>query len=151
MTQHSFSPTARRLTTFRRRFPQPLEQYRWVLGTLAAVLLLQAAAWTIVRLRDLLLIVLVAWLLALAIEPVIAWCGRRGLRRGPAAALILLSGVAALAGFLAVFPGVDRAWVERRLAQARARGLVEWRDDGTIALAPGAWLHHDAVGAQVLR
>jgi len=56
-----------------------------------------------------------------------------------------------LARFLAVFPGVDRAWVERRLAQARARGLVEWRDDGTIALAPGAWLHHDAVGAQVLR
>ena len=41
MTQHSFSPTARRLTTFRRRFPQPLEQYRWVLGTLAAVLLLR--------------------------------------------------------------------------------------------------------------
>jgi len=111
----------------------PAALRRLLLAVVAAVLLLQAAAWTIVRLRDLLLIVLVAWLLALAIEPVIAWCGRRGLRRGPAAALILLSGVAALAGFLALF---GQLLVRQIVALVNAlpeavRTIVEWAN-GTL-------------------
>lgn len=56
-----------------------------------------------------------------------------------------------LAEFLRVFPRADRGWVRHRLDKPLARGLVTWGDDDTIALAPRAWLHHDAVGAHVLR
>jgi oxygen-independent coproporphyrinogen-3 oxidase len=55
-----------------------------------------------------------------------------------------------LTSFLRAFPGVDRAWIHQRLAQPLARGLLVVEDD-VVRLAPGAWLHHDAVGAHVLR
>lgn len=45
--------------------------------------------------------------------------------------------------------GRDRAWLEARTARARARGNVELRE-GRLRVAPGRWLHHDDIAADVL-
>jgi oxygen-independent coproporphyrinogen-3 oxidase len=45
--------------------------------------------------------------------------------------------------------GRDRAWLEARTAHARARGNVELQD-GRMRVAPGRWLHHDAIAAELL-
>lgn len=45
--------------------------------------------------------------------------------------------------------GRDLAWLEARTGRARARGNVELRS-GVVRVAPGRWLHHDDIGADVL-
>lgn len=45
--------------------------------------------------------------------------------------------------------GRDRAWLDERTARARARGNVEVAG-GRLRVAPGRWLHHDEIAADVL-
>lgn len=43
----------------------------------------------------------------------------------------------------------DRAWLEARTARARARGNIDL-GGGRMRVAPGRWLHHDDIAADVL-
>ncbi len=45
--------------------------------------------------------------------------------------------------------GRDRAWLEARVAKSLSRGNIRLTE-GTIAVAPGRWLHHDDIAADVL-
>ena len=45
--------------------------------------------------------------------------------------------------------GRDRAWLEERTARARARGNIDLTE-GRVQVAPGRWLHHDDIAADVL-
>ncbi|HSV66743.1 MAG TPA: AI-2E family transporter [Mycobacteriales bacterium] len=70
------------------------EMPRWlpraILLAAAAVAGLFAAGWLLDRLRDLLLVLLVSFILSLALEPGINWLVRRGLRRGAATGLMFV-------------------------------------------------------------
>ncbi|MDF4253066.1 AI-2E family transporter [Streptomyces sp. WMMB303] len=66
------------------------------LGLVAAY---QILSWAFLRVLGLLLDVLIAFFLALAMEPAVAGLSRRGVRRGPATALVSVVLLAAAAGF----------------------------------------------------
>lgn len=45
--------------------------------------------------------------------------------------------------------GVDRAWLDRRIATPLRRGNLAWAGS-TLRVAPGRWLWHDEIAAEVL-
>ncbi|MFI2752392.1 AI-2E family transporter [Cellulomonas sp. P22] len=70
-----------------------------VLAAFAGVLVWRAAA----QLGTVITIVVVAWFLSLAMEPVVAWLARRHVRRGLATGLVMIGGLLATLALLAVF------------------------------------------------
>ncbi len=89
-----------------------------------------------------------------------AWCdGAEGSleRLSPTAAaaeglwlgLRVLTGLSVPA-FLDRFTAVDRDWVERRVARLVRRGDIEWASPDCVRIAPGRWLMHDAIAAELL-
>ncbi len=53
--------------------------------------------------------------------------------------------------YLRRFAAVDRAFVERRCARQVGLGNLEWSADGRVLrVAPGRWLWHDTIGADLL-
>ncbi|MFD0311237.1 AI-2E family transporter, partial [Streptomyces sp. NPDC127119] len=77
---------------------------RWIpralLLALALIGTFQLASWAFHQLVGLLLNLLVAFFLALAIEPAVSWMASRGMRRGLAAFLVFLSIVIVTTGFV---------------------------------------------------
>ncbi|MEV7468970.1 AI-2E family transporter [Streptomyces kronopolitis] len=69
---------------------------------LALVACFQLATWGFHQLITLLLNVLIAFFLALAVEPAVDWMAARGMRRGLATGLVFLSILVAAAGFFAL-------------------------------------------------
>ncbi|MFE6742573.1 AI-2E family transporter [Streptomyces tubercidicus] len=69
---------------------------------LALVACFQLATWGFHQLVTLLLNVLIAFFLALAVEPAVDWMAARGMRRGLATGLVFLSILVAAAGFFAL-------------------------------------------------
>ncbi len=67
---------------------------------LALVAVFQLAGWAFHQLLGLLINVLIAFFLALAIEPAVSWMASRGMRRGLAAFLVFLGLVIVTAGFV---------------------------------------------------
>ncbi len=70
-----------------------------VVAVFAGVLAWRALA----QLGTVMTILVVAWFLSLAMEPVVRWLARRGLRRGLATGLVMVCGIAATAAVLALF------------------------------------------------
>lgn len=61
-------------------------------------------AWrALTQLGTVMTILVVAWFLSLAMEPVVRWLARRGMRRGLATGLVMVGGIAATGAVLAVF------------------------------------------------
>ncbi len=73
-----------------------------VLAVVAAILVWRALA----MLRTVATIVVVSWFLALAMEPVIAWFVRRGLRRTRATGLVMVASLVVVLGMLALLGGL---------------------------------------------
>jgi predicted PurR-regulated permease PerM len=48
---------------------------------------------------------LIAWLIAISIDPVVTWLNRRGLRRGVATAIVAIASLILIAAFIALFGG----------------------------------------------
>jgi oxygen-independent coproporphyrinogen-3 oxidase len=46
--------------------------------------------------------------------------------------------------------GVDRAWLDARTSVQVRRGNLEWVDDSRLRVAPGRWLWHDDIAADLL-
>ena len=63
----------------------------------AAALVLLGGMWAVERLGSFLFLLLLAWLLSIAMEPMVTWLIRRGMKRSLAAAVVLL-GLMALTG-----------------------------------------------------
>jgi oxygen-independent coproporphyrinogen-3 oxidase len=55
-----------------------------------------------------------------------------------------------VAAFLARFVAIDRAWLDARTGPACARGDLTWTVDGRLQIAPGRWLHADAIAARLI-
>ncbi|MFV0133273.1 AI-2E family transporter [Streptomyces sp. HMX87] len=60
----------------------------------------QLGSWAFHQLTGLLINILIAFFLALAVEPAVSWMAARGMRRGLATALVFLAVTAAAAGFV---------------------------------------------------
>ncbi|MBB5937505.1 putative PurR-regulated permease PerM [Streptomyces zagrosensis] len=69
---------------------------------LSLVACFQFASWAFHELTSLLLNILIAFFLALAIEPAVDWMAARGVRRGLATGLVFLGVLIAVAGFFAL-------------------------------------------------
>jgi predicted PurR-regulated permease PerM len=67
---------------------------------LALIAVFQLGSWAFHQLTGLLINVLIAFFLALAIEPAVSWMASRGLRRGLATAVVFLGVMIAAAGFV---------------------------------------------------
>jgi predicted PurR-regulated permease PerM len=80
------------------RMPRWLPRAMVLALTLIAVF--QLGSWAFHQLTGLLINVLIAFFLALAIEPAVSWMASRGLRRGLATALVFLGVMIASAGFV---------------------------------------------------
>lgn len=101
---------------------------RAVLFTLLAVAAFLLCLWLLDRLRGLLGVVFLAWLLSISLEPVVDRLAGRGMRRGAATGLVMLG----LALLLIVFLGLFGALLVDQLAQLVAslpdvvRAAVDW-------------------------
>lgn len=80
------------------RMPRWLPRAMVLALTLFAVF--QLGSWAFHQLTNLLINILIAFFLALAIEPAVSWMASRGLRRGLATALVFLGLLIATAGFV---------------------------------------------------
>ncbi|MEV6962235.1 AI-2E family transporter [Streptomyces sp. NPDC051207] len=67
---------------------------------LALVAVFQLGSWAFHQLTGLLINILIAFFLALAVEPAVSWMASRGLRRGLATALVFLAVIVVAAGFV---------------------------------------------------
>lgn len=85
------------------RWPDAPWIRRLLLAVFIAVTLWQLAEWFFFSTRSFILALLLAWFGAIAMEPAVEWLARRGMRRGLATGLIMLSGFLAFGLFIAVF------------------------------------------------
>ena len=66
---------------------------------------LQNISWSWQRLGGFAFNILLAWMVAISIEPIVAWLAGKGVRRGIATTIVALVSLAAIAGFIAVLGG----------------------------------------------
>ncbi|MFD4568454.1 AI-2E family transporter [Streptomyces sp. NPDC058467] len=67
---------------------------------LALIAVFQLGSWAFHQLTGLLINILIAFFLALAVEPAVSWMASHGMRRGLATFLVFLSAMIAIAGFI---------------------------------------------------
>jgi predicted PurR-regulated permease PerM len=79
---------------------RPAALVRWGFFLTVGVLLAWVVAQALVLAHDLLILVLVAMFLAVSLDPAVRWLTKRGMKRGPAVALIVVVLVGILAAFL---------------------------------------------------
>ena len=78
---------------------------------LAVAVAFAAGVWLFLEVREIVLWLVIAVVLAMALEPAVAWLTRHRFRRGPAAVLVSLAAIVVLAGIVAVLavPLVNQA------------------------------------------
>ncbi|MDQ4129859.1 MAG: AI-2E family transporter, partial [Actinomycetota bacterium] len=125
-----------------------------LIGVGGGMLLLDLTEAMLARLEGLLVAVAVSLFLSFAMEPAVQWLARRGMRRGPATALVFLAVGLLAAGFLAAMAplviGQVRTLVEqgptliaglaeraRELPGGIGQGLGDYLDRRTPPTPPG--------------
>jgi predicted PurR-regulated permease PerM len=78
---------------------------RTIFTVVTALVIAAGLLWSANQLRGFLFNLLLAWLLAISLDPLVSGLARRGLRRGFATALVATGGIALVAGFLLLFGG----------------------------------------------
>ena len=79
---------------------------RSVVSVLLVFLAFTVAVWLFGQLNHFLLVLLLAWLLSIAMEPGVAWLSNHGWRRGAATGLVLFAIVLVTLAFLGLFGGL---------------------------------------------
>ena len=83
---------------------------KWIRRTIAAAfalfVLLDVVLWLFSRTSNFLLLLVIAWLLGVALEPIVGWLARRGMKRGMATSIAMLSFVITALIFMATFGGL---------------------------------------------
>ncbi|MEI2730970.1 MAG: AI-2E family transporter [Dermatophilaceae bacterium] len=99
-----------------------------VLVVFAAVVGLTIAVWAFQALSSFLFLLLLAWLLSIAMEPMVLWLIRLGLRRGLAAGVVILAMMLIVVGVAAMFGQVfvSQAQELKDSFPAAVRNVVEW-------------------------
>jgi len=79
---------------------------RTLLIIFAAIIMFQIVMWSWGLLGRFAFNILLAWLVAISFDPVVSWLAHKGLRRGAATAIVAVSVLALLGGFIALFGGI---------------------------------------------
>ncbi|WP_435839995.1 AI-2E family transporter [Streptomyces chilikensis] len=98
---------------------------------LSLVAVFQLGSWAFHRLTGLLINVLIAFFLALAIEPAVSWMASRGIRRGVAAFLVFLGAVAGAAGIVTLMSSMLADQIVRIIDgfPAYLDSVINWIND----------------------
>ncbi len=101
---------------------------RSILLVLIGVLIFQVVTWSFSLLAGFLFNLLLAWLLAISIDPIVTGLADRGMRRGLATAIVAVTGVALIGGFIALFGGALATQIAELIAAMPALILdvVRW-------------------------
>ncbi len=101
---------------------------RSILLLLIGVLIFQTVTWSFSLLAGFLFNLLLAWLLAISIDPIVTGLAARGMRRGLATAIVAVSGVLLVGGFIALFGGALATQIAELIAAMPALilDLVRW-------------------------
>jgi predicted PurR-regulated permease PerM len=78
---------------------------RTLLAVIVAVIAYQIVAWSFGLLGHFLFNLLLAWLVAISMDPIVSWLGDRGIRRSMATAIVAVAGLALLALFIWLLGG----------------------------------------------
>ena len=79
---------------------------RTLLLIFGAILMFQIVMWSWSLLGRFAFNILLAWLVAISFDPVVSWLAHKGMRRGAATAVVAITLLALLGGFIALFGGV---------------------------------------------
>lgn len=83
---------------------------KWMRRTIVAALvlfvMLDVVLWFYGRTSNFLLLLVIAWLFGVALEPIVGWLARRGMKRGLATGIAMLSFVVLAIIFMATFGGL---------------------------------------------
>jgi len=101
---------------------------RSVLSVLLVFLGFSIAIWLFGQLSHFLLVLLLAWLLSIAMEPGVAWLSNHGWRRGAATGLVLLLIVIVALAFVALFGGLFFTQLADLVQQLPAivTAIIDW-------------------------
>jgi len=78
---------------------------RTILFVLIGVLIFQVVTWSFGLLAGFMFNLLLAWLLAISIDPIVTGLANRGMRRGLATTIVVVTGLGLIGGFIALFGG----------------------------------------------
>ncbi len=97
------NPTGTRNIAFIALEPRYLK--RAIFMILVGVIIFQIVTWSFALLAGFLFNLLLAWLLAISIDPLVTGLASRGMRRGVATSIVAVGGIALIGGFIALFGG----------------------------------------------
>ena len=99
-----------------------------ILLVLIGVLIFQVVTWSFSLLAGFLFNLLLAWLLAISIDQIVTGLANRGMRRGLATTIVVVSGIALIGGFIALFGGALATQIAELVAAMPALilDLVQW-------------------------
>ena len=86
-----------------RSFADPRWLRKIAIAVILTVIALRVLFWVFGGTKHLLFLLLLAWLAAIAMEPAVAWLAGRGMRRGYATGIVMLSMFAAVIIFFGIF------------------------------------------------
>ena len=84
---------------------EPRYLKRAIFMILVGIIIFQIVTWSFVLLAGFLFNLLLAWLLAISIDPLVTGLAARGMRRGVATSIVAVGGIALIGGFIALFGG----------------------------------------------
>jgi len=99
-----------------------------ILLVLIGVVIFQVVTWSFSLLAGFLFNLLLAWLLAISIDPIVTALADRGMRRGLATSIVAVVGVALVGGFIALFGGALATQIAELIAAIPdlILDLVQW-------------------------
>jgi predicted PurR-regulated permease PerM len=99
-----------------------------VITVLALVIAFQLVEWAFAKSKDFLFLLLLAWLLGIAITPVVEILTKRGMKRGLSTFVVLLGLVALIVAFIAAFGQLLGSQLASLITQfpALIQGFVGW-------------------------
>lgn len=84
---------------------EPRYLKRAIFMILVGIIIFQVVTWSFALLAGFLFNLLLAWLLAISIDPIVSGLSARGMRRGLATTIVAISGIILVGGFIALFGG----------------------------------------------
>ena len=101
---------------------------RSIFLVLIGVLIFEMVTWSFSLLAGFFFNLLLAWLLAISIDPIVTGLAERGMRRGLATSIVAIAGVALVGGFIALFGGALATQITELITAMPALilDLVRW-------------------------
>jgi predicted PurR-regulated permease PerM len=84
---------------------EPRYLKRAIFMILIGIIIFQIVTWSFALLAGFLFNLLLAWLLAISIDPLVTGLASRGMRRGVATSIVAIGGIVLVGGFIALFGG----------------------------------------------